>query len=327
MTLEIIASKIMPKLQKPKSELDMEYWYQKFIAYTKQYDNIEEELLACTKFDFGARLSMSVGEYGSEQFYFFLDKVKKTNGYKFYFYPKLDEHEDRLIKAYIMIGASEFPNKYHCGFHQNYDNFPIQDQDCPYPAKIVNKIQIKTFSKISDKKIYSHNDGFVVSSNLAEKILDHFSDSCCLAPVMDCKDKKKHNNMHLLISNNMLPLSSKDALRFEYEYEGNKALLYEGTIIYEKKSLEFLKSFNYTCETANRSFTPDMIISKKFKVFCEKEKIKGVHFLPILEKETELYRKYYELVIAMCNNLIASNSKHRIGFGEINPKIILEALE
>ena len=325
MIIELSASAITPTFKKPSSAKDFEEWEKKFTAYMKPHNDLLDKLMDSNNYDFGSRMSIDVGKVFDEKFYYFLDKVKELNGYQFYFYPILEDEEYNYIDAYIMNGAQDFPSTYHCGKHLKYDDFPFVDTNVSYPVRIINKLQIKTFKKIKDDRIYAHNDGFIVSSVLAKELRKEKFSGYKLTPVKDCREKKEHDNVYTLTATNILPSSEKNILRYEWQEkdEKNKTLLYEGTLIYKEESLQYIQDFNYPCEATYRDSTTDMIVSKKFKEFCEKEKITGVDFIPIFTKESELYAKYIGLVKKLCQDLTESNIKHRIGYAKIDPNDIL----
>ncbi|MCF6244542.1 MAG: hypothetical protein L3J43_05855 [Sulfurovum sp.] len=328
MIIELSVSAITPTLRKPSSPKDFERWDKEFTTYMKPYNDLGDELMTCKEYDFEGWMFMDVGILGDGKFYYFLDKAKKLNGHKFYFYPMLEKKENDCVNAYIMNGAQDFPSTYHCGKHLKYEAFPFVDSNVSYPIRVINKLELKTFKKIRDDRVYVHNDGFIISSILAKKFKKEKFTGYKLTPVKDCRGKKEHNNMHCLTATNILEPSEKNILRYEWQEkdEENKTLPYEGTLVYDEKSLQNIKSFNYPCEATKRDSTTDMIVNKEFKEFCEKEQIKGIDFIPIITKESELYGEYVQLVKSLCKDLIESNPKHRIGYSKIDPINILETL-
>ena len=328
MIIELSASSITPTLRKPSSAKDFERWDKEFITYMKPYNDLVDKLMDCNNYDFGSRMFMDVGIVGDGKFYYFLDKAKELNGHKFYFYPMLEGKENDYVNAYIMNGTQDFPSTYHCGRHLKYETFPFVNPNLSYPIRIIDKLELKTFKKIKDDRVYAHNDGFIISSVLAKKFKKENFTGYKLTPIKDCRGKKEHDNMYCLTATNILSSSEKNILRYEWQEkdEENKTLPYEGTLVYDEKSLQNIKSFNYSSEATKRDSTTDMIVNKEFKEFCEKEQIKGIDFIPIITKESELYSEYIQLVKKLCKNLIKSNPKHRIGYSKIDPINILETL-
>ena len=298
MILEISTSSIHPDLKKPSSPDDFDRWDKEFTAYMRPYNDLVDKLMDCNNYNFGCRMFMDVGIVGDEKFYYFLDKAKELNGYKFYFYPMLEGKENDYVNAYIMNGTQDFPTTYHCDRHLKYESFPFIDCNVPYPIRVIDKLELRTFKKIRDDRVYVHSDGFIISSVLAKKFKKENFTGYKLNPIKDCRGKKEHDNMYCLTATNILSSSEKNILRYEWQEknEENKTLPYEGTLVYDEKSLQNIKSFNYPCEATKRDAISDMIVNKKFKEFCEKEKIKGVDFVPIFTKESELYSEYIQLV-------------------------------
>lgn len=328
MIIELTGSFLDPILKKPSPPDDFERWDREFREYMQPYNQLEDELMDCIDYDFGSRMFMDIGTLGSDQFHYFLDKAKELNGHQLYHYPMLEKEEKDYVDAYIMEGAKDFPSTYHCGRHLKYEEFPFVDASVPYPIRIIDKLELKTFKKIRDDRIYVHNDGFIVSGKLAKKFKEAELTGYELTHVKDCRGKKEHDNMYCLIATNILSPSEKNILRYEWQEknEENKTLPYEGTLIYGEKALQSIKDFNYPCEATRRDARTEMIVSKRFKEFCEKEKVTGVDFIPVLTKESELYHEYVKLVKELCKDLVMSNSKHRIGYSKINPADILNSL-
>jgi len=327
--LELAASSITPTLKKPSSPDDFDRWDKEFTSYMKPYNNLVDKLLDCNYYDFGSRMFMDVGIVGSEKFYYFLDNAKELNGHKLYFYPMLEKKENDYINAYIMRGAKDFPLTYDCSKLSSDEDVSFFNPSDEYPIKIMKELRLKTFKKIRDDRIYEDSNGFIISAELAKKFTEVSLSGYELTPVKDCKSKNNHENMYCLTAMNILQPSEKNIFQYEGRnfYTGEKTLPYEGTMIYKEKALEKIKDFNYPCEATHRETSrTDMIVSKKFKEFCEQENIKGVDFIPVFIKDCDLYYEYIELVTNLCKELIESNPKHKIGYAKINPCDILEKL-
>ena len=329
MILEIHASSIYPDLKKPSSPDDFERWDKEFTAYMRPYSDLVDKLMDCNNYDFGSRMFMDVGIVGSKKFHYFLEKSILLNGHNFYMKVNLYKSENKDISAFILKSNKEFPLSYDCTKLLSDKDVPFLNPLAEYPIKIMKKLRLKTFKKIRSDRIYEDSNGFIISDELASKFKEDSLSGYELTPVKDCRGKKEHNNMYCLTANNILEPSEKNILRYEGKnfYTGEKTLPYEGTMIYTEKILEKIKDFNYSCEATEReSSRTDMIVSKKFKEYCEKEQIKGIDFIPIITKESELYSEYIRLVKKLCKDLIESNPKHRIGFAKIDPKDILDKL-
>jgi len=325
MKLIINVSPIIDVLPKPKFESEFYQWYQDFQELTKPYNDLADALEKHPIYDFYGSF-MCLEYSNSDMFYYFLDQSKKLNGHQFFIKIKLMENEVKKINTFIMTPNKDFPTTYFC-------NKPISNKDVSffnpldkYPIKIIKYIRTKAFKKIRNDTIYK-DDGFIISDELVKKFKDASLNGYELTPVSDCRGKKNHANMFALTARNILPSSEKNILRYECNEDNIKSLGYEGTLTYTEENLTNLKDFNYPCEATNRDGTTELIVSKRFKEFCEKEKIKGVDFIPIFEKESEPYNEYIELVKNLCQDLIDSNPKHRIGYSKINPMMILKDLK
>lgn len=327
MILQLSASPIYPVLPKPKSPDDFEKWDREFTKYMKPYNDLEDELMDSKKYDFGSRMFMNLGHSESEQFYYFLNKSKALNGHKFYFYPKLEKGEEKFVYAYIMEPTQGVPEKYWCNDFQNY-NSVFLNINSKYPVKAIKELRLRKFTTIKNNTIYYDNT-FIISQALMQKFNRKNFTGLQLNPIKNCSNKKAYENMYSILPDSILPSSCVNILRSDWQdpkNPDNKALLYEGTLIYTKDALSKLKSFNYPCEATKRDSTADIIVSKEFKEFCESEKIKGIDFIPIFTKESKLFEEYVGLVKKLCNNLIESNPKHVIGYSKIDPQDILDKL-
>lgn len=327
MILEINVSVIYPEIKNPSSPDDFDRWEKEFNKLMEPYNELDKKLKQHPVYSFSG-MFMYLEHYRSDMFYYFLEQAKELNGHQFHFKVYLEKDEKNEIDAFIMKANKDFPLTYDCTNLLSSNDVPFFNPEFQYPIRIVKELRLKKFTKINANRIYEDSNGFIVSSELANRFKETNLTGYEIISVKDCGGRKEQDNMYCLIAENILPSSEKNILRYEWQEKGeqNITLPYNGTLIYREEAFQNIKDFNYPCEATHRDGRTDMIVSRKFKEFCEKENIKGVDFIPVFTKESQLYQEYVTLVKELCKDLIKSNPKNKIGYSNIDPIDIIYSL-
>ena len=132
-------------------------------------------------------------------------------------------------------------------------------------------------------------------------------------PVIDVRSMDEVKSFFLIGTTNILPPLEKDITIFPMKGADPDNQYYRrlGLPSYSSKAFDRFKDFNFTAESYQENDTGLLVVSSRMKEVCKKNNIKGIFYIPVLDRSTKLYQKYIEKFSLLSDDL------------SVNPKNII----
>lgn len=235
-----------------------------------------------------------VFDASSDVFYRFLQTTKGTRGCTLNPIIELNASEIELARYFQLQARGNILQETHND--ENFNNEEIEKTpllltDAKTNICLVQKVYLSN-PKVRPYMISAmHRFGMYV---LHESVIDVFKSAgltgFSIKSVVSTKTNAEYQNCGLLFSNSILSKAENDISM----YKRGACFSRLGCLTYDENRLNSALDFNRTSENFDTFNFPDWVVSKRVKMCCEKHKIKGWHFQPVLEKGSIIHKAYLE---------------------------------
>lgn len=251
-------------------------------------------------------------DFRSEVYKKLLEVVGNRYNYNFKISIELTKKEIRDIKAFLIVPNSVLPIKYYIDY-ESYEKIPNKKicfknkKICMFKEHNINGIPSVKDNFFKTFEVWYNL--IIATDYIKSKIKNSTLSGIEFGDLIDIKTQQSIS-LSCLYSNILMHDKCLDTnLDFENKKEHN-------FLIYE--NLNDINDFNYTSEPFEYDQS-GIIVSQNFKYFYNDNKLKGLFFYPVFEKDSILFEKLNTMIIEFATELLAYNAKHTIGNNRTSP--------
>jgi hypothetical protein len=288
---------------------------------------------------FGFTESWNEVAFGDKRFNDLLRGIQNKFTLNISIFIKLTQKEMKEIQAFKLSPISILPMKHDIAYSSSLS---VQEP-CPYEDS-------KVYLREDDFKIAIHKKGGIIgkykfknhyfkvtesssvpliaTAYIRKIIEDNKLSGFDFTPLQRYMQKTKSSvpiedvyyvTPKSLMQETFLDTNLTIMIQNQYENEDECSFFNQtGPFIYNKGAFDLMPDFTLfnpaTCCEGS-----DLLVSKKFREVYMSNKLKGLKFDPILEKDTILFEQYNELIQNFARLLVDNNPNHSIGHEKIDP--------
>ena len=231
-----------------------------------------------------------------------------STGLRLYVNVKLTNSELKSVRYFevrarkvlkISALAQELNEKY-------MESQPFIDTSKKTNIKIRKKIFVSGRLTVS-KSIFSleYFEAYICPKEISDLFLAEKLEGYKEFPVIDVRTMDEVKSFFLIGTTNILPPLEKDITIFPMKGADPDNQYYRrlGLPSYSSKAFDRFKDFNFTAESYQENDTGLLVVSSRMKEVCKKNNIKGISYIPVLDRSTKLYHKYIEKFSSLFDDL------------------------
>ena len=141
-----------------------------------------------------------------------------------------------------------------------------------------------------------YNEGYMCSSDVSNIFLVGGLTGYKEYPVYSAKSGEVIDGYSLIGAENVLPPLEEDITIITMDNSPPNDIYYNrrGLTSYAANAFDQFCDFNLTAESYSENDSGLLVVSSTVKNICKEQRIKGIAFLPILDRSTELYNEYID---------------------------------